>query len=46
MFDRIRKTGAKRPTDNIWLEEMNEKQKKKMQNIVRKLVEKKIGEEK
>ena len=46
VFDRIRKTGAKRPTDNIWLEEMNEKQRKKMENIVKKILEKNIGEEK
>lgn len=26
-FDRIRKTGAKRPTDNFWLQEMDEMQK-------------------
>lgn len=47
VFDRIRKTGAKRPTDNIWLEEMNEKQIKKMENTIKKIIEKsKNGEEK
>lgn len=34
VFDRIRKTGAKRPTDNFWLQEMNKKQIKKFRKVL------------
>lgn len=49
VFDRIRKTGAKRPTDNFWLQEMNEKQKKAFKKTLKKATEKQekeYGEEK
>lgn len=46
VFDRIRKTGAKRPTDNFWLEEMNEKEKKHFEELIKEIAEKSIGEEK
>ncbi len=39
VFDRIRKTGAKRPTDNFWLEEMNKEQAKNCKRIISDIVE-------
>lgn len=35
VFDRIRKTRAERPTDNFWLEEMNEIQKQQCEKVIK-----------
>ncbi len=38
-FDRIRKTGAKRPTDNFWLQEMNKEQAESCKKIISDILE-------
>lgn len=46
VFDRIKKTGAKRPTDNYWLEEMTEEERKHFEQLIKEVIERSIGEEK
>ena len=38
-FDRIRKTGAKRPTDNFWLQEMNKEQAESWKKMISDILE-------
>ena len=34
VFERIKKTGARRPTDNFWLQEMNEQQAENCRRVI------------